>query len=171
MQKIYAGIGSRDTPGEILESMTKIARKFEEHGWILRSGGADGADRAFEAGVADPAHKEIYLPWRGFNGRQDWDGCIWNYTEEHERIAAHYHPKWLFLRHGVKKLHTRNVSQVLGADCSSPANFVICWTRDGRASGGTGQALRIAEDKAIPIFNLHDAETLKKCLNMEFYNE
>ena len=97
MSRHYAGIGSRKTPPEILEAMTRIAAELERRDWILRSGGADGADLAFESGVQDAAHKEVYLPWKSFNGRQDWDGCIWNYTEEHERIAAEHHPKWMFL--------------------------------------------------------------------------
>ena len=75
------------------------------------------------------------------------------------------------MRHGVKKLHTRNVAQVLGDDCSSPADAVICWTPDGSDSGGTGQAIRIAWAYNIRVFNLHDEEILAKFLNMEFYNE
>ena len=171
MRKIYAGIGSRKTPGNILEAMTDIASRLERAGWILRSGGADGADLAFEAGVSDPMDKEVYLPWRGFNKRQDWESCTWNYTEEHERIAAEHHPKWMFLRHGVRRLHTRNVAQVLGADCGTPADAVVCWTSDGEDSGGTGQAIRIARAHGIPVFNLHDEETLAKFLNMEFQDE
>jgi len=171
MRKIYAGIGSRETPAEILEAMKRIAGQLEKQDFVLRSGGADGADLAFESGVSDPANKEIYLPWRAFNKRQDWDGCIWNYTDEHEKIAARHHPKWIWLRQGVKKLHTRNVAQVLGADCSSPADLVICWTPDGRASGGTGQAMRIAEFYGIPIHNLYDPETLRGFLDMEVHDE
>lgn len=47
---------------------------------------------------------------------------------------------------------------MLGPKLDSPVNFVVCWTSDGKASGGTGQALRIAADPAyaIPVFNLFD---------------
>lgn len=51
MSKIYTGIGSRETPPDILELMTKIARFMFKQGFTLRSGGADGADSAFEAGA------------------------------------------------------------------------------------------------------------------------
>lgn len=168
---IYAGIGSRKTPSPILEAMTRIAAVLERQNWILRSGGADGADLAFENGVSNPANKVVYLPWRSFNNRQDWTGCVWNYMEEHEKIAAEHHPKWDFMRHGVRKLHTRNVAQVLGDDCRSPADAVVCWTPDGRDSGGTGQAIRIALAYKIPVFNLHDDEVLAKFLNMESHDE
>ena len=44
--------------------------------------------------------------------------------------------------------------QVLGSSLDSPAEFVLCWTADGEASGGTGQALRIAASHGVPVFNL-----------------
>lgn len=58
---IYTGIGSRETPPEIQEIMTNYARKLDKLGFILRSGGAMGADTAFEKGSTN---KEIYLPWK-----------------------------------------------------------------------------------------------------------
>ena len=56
----YAGIGSRNTPENIQAIMTKLATKLESLGWVLRSGGADGADSAFELGVLSHQNKEIY---------------------------------------------------------------------------------------------------------------
>jgi hypothetical protein len=57
---------------------------------------------------------------------------------------------------------TRNSFQVLGPDLQSPVSFVVCWTTGGKISGGTGQALRIAKDLSIPIFNLYDKDCLHK---------
>ncbi|MFN9909899.1 MAG: hypothetical protein ACK56F_27905, partial [bacterium] len=67
--RIYAGIGARATPPEVLELMTRLANQMEGEGWRLRSGGARGADAAFEAGVQEPANRAIYLPGQSFNGR------------------------------------------------------------------------------------------------------
>ena len=39
---VYAGIGSRQTPPEMLGAMTELARELERTGWHLHSGGADG---------------------------------------------------------------------------------------------------------------------------------
>ena len=44
----YAGIGSRRTPKEVLELMTKASAWLGERGYQLQSGGAIGADMAFE---------------------------------------------------------------------------------------------------------------------------
>ena len=61
----YAGIGSRETPKNKCRLMTKIA-KILSGKYTLRSGGADGADSAFEAGAGD--NKQIFLPSNYFNG-------------------------------------------------------------------------------------------------------
>lgn len=47
----------------------------------------------------------------------------------------------------------RNTYQILELDLQTPVEFVCCWTRNGEIDGGTGQALRIAIDMGIPIFN------------------
>ena len=67
MKKLYyAGIGSRDTPRWVLDCMKKLAYCLSDD-FILRSGGADGADSYFEIGCdKGNGEKEIFLPWRGF---------------------------------------------------------------------------------------------------------
>jgi hypothetical protein len=161
--KYYAGIGSRETPPVVCDRMTAIAEVLEFLGYTLRSGGADGADMAFEKGVL--AHKEIWLPWRGFNNNQSlffvpesinkmgFQNKEW---EEIRRVAKYYHPAWERLSQGGQRLMMRNVCQVLGIDLNTPVDFIICWTKDGKASGGTGQALRIAKEYDIPIKYLYE---------------
>lgn len=64
----YAGIGSRETPPEVIDVMKDFAYAVA-HEAILRSGGAPGADTAFEYGAKFAGgQREIYLPWSGFNG-------------------------------------------------------------------------------------------------------
>jgi hypothetical protein len=48
--------------------------------------------------------------------------------------------------------------QVLGNYGNDPVEFVICWTSNGKDSGGTGQAIRIAKAFDIPVFNLYNKE-------------
>lgn len=59
--KIYTGIGSRNTPPDILDIMFRLAGKLASEGYVLRSGGAQGADDAFEQGAADST--EIYYAY------------------------------------------------------------------------------------------------------------
>ncbi len=148
----YTGIGARATPPSILAAMTSLATSLE-CAWMLRSGGAEGADKAFEAGVTNPDNKEIYLPWSGFNHNLSKYHHI---TEDAYTMAKHYHPNWNACSPAARKFHARNCYQVLGLDLATPSTFIVCWTPDGKAVGGTGQALRIAKDENIPIYNLAD---------------
>lgn len=148
----YAGIGSRKTPPEALRLMEDFAHAMASHS-ILRSGGADGADTAFEFGATlGGGQREIFLPWKGFNGRTD--ALLDEPSETAMEIAAYYHPAWGQLSQGGRKLHGRNTHQVLGANCDDPVAMIICWTPGGKGGGGTGQALRMAKDREIDIWDL-----------------
>lgn len=151
MNKIYAGIGARKTPQDILKSIVKIGEFLAKKDFILRSGGANGADSSFEEGC-DLANgkKEIYLPWLGFNDNQS--RLTWN--QDNYNIAKKYHPYWAGLGHSARRMMARNTAQILGQDCKTPVDFVVCWTEGGKMIGGTSQALRIALDNNIKIFNL-----------------
>lgn len=175
----YAGIGSRQTPDEIKTLITRIAIKLSEKGLILRSGGADGADEAFQKGVEIAKGKmEIYLPWNGFNNLSNGFGQAILVQDKASRrraetLAAQFHPAYNSLSQGAKKLMQRNVHQVLGEiiNISKKSSFILCWTKDGadgtnilvtQTTGGTGQAIRIALHYGIQIRNLGNSETLKK---------
>jgi len=158
---IYAGIGSPETPIEIQQIMCSIAEQLAPR-WVLRSGYADGADKAFFAGANQAkGESENYLPWENFNDAPSNDPhfIVPIFKEQLLSLAMKYHPAWNKLKDGAKKLHARNGCQILGSDLVTPAKMVICWTKDGLRSGGTGQALRIAEDHHIPIFDLALPET------------
>lgn len=151
---IYAGIGSRRTPLEILKLMEDFACAVGPY-TVMRSGGAPGADDAFEFGATlGYGEREIYLPWKGFNNRTD--AKLYEPTPEAMAIAEYYHPRWESLSQGGKKLHGRNTHQVLGANCDTLANLIVCWTPEAKGGGGTGQALRIAKDRNIEIWDLAD---------------
>lgn len=164
----YAGIGARKTPEDVCRKMFKAGKSMAQLGFCLRSGGAKGADSAFESGVDDwtstltadestTPSKEIFLPFKGFNGNRS---PLYGSDREARMLAKEYHPRWDILSCLGRDFMARNVYQVLGRDLVSPSAFVLCWTPGGRVEGGTGQALRIAEDRGIPILNFatHDDE-------------
>jgi len=143
----YAGIGSRKTPEFTLNEMTYIAEALAPR-WTLRSGAAIGADIAFELGAAT---KEIFYT----------NHC----TNDAIAHAAKYHPSWGSCKLYVRMLHGRNSMIMLGQDLDSPVDCVICYTPNGRVEGGTGQAMRIAKDMDIPIYNLYNM-TASEILNV-----
>lgn len=163
----YAGIGSRKTPPETIDRMVAAAERLARMGYTLRSGGADGADAAFERGAG--SLKEIFLPWRGFNNNPS---PLWTPSIEAGDIAASVHPAWGNLSQAAKKLMARNSHQILGADLRTPSGFVICWTpcgaekeaQRGRTTGGTGQAIALADRHAIPVFNFANPDAGNRLL-------
>lgn len=158
----YAGIGSRETPRHIMIRMTEIATQLSLHSFILRSGGADGADHAFEVGAKE--NRQIFLPWKGFNGK---DGIVPPFVED---MVRKYHPRPSALSNAGWKFMSRNTYQILGPDLDDPVEFVICWTKDGKASGGTGQALRIADAYQIPVFNLQKQDAYETFQTYMLFN-
>lgn len=161
--KPYTGIGSRETPQEVCDIMTAVAHKLSQKGFTLRSGRAPGADQAFERGC--PGKHEIFLPWKGFcHDDGDWqEGIIPDKSlVDAMQIASQFHKGWDYLKPAVRKLMARNINQILGENLDYPTLFVVCWTPDGCVSdaertkntGGTGQAISVADYYDIPIFNL-----------------
>lgn len=157
---VYAGIGSRETPSDVRIVFVELGEYLAHNDVILRSGGAGGADTAFEVGCnLGQGKKEIYLPWKGFNGH---DSELVGVTDEALKIGEKYHPAWDKLSWRGKCLIARNSFQVLGKNLDDPVDFIICWTVDGKIAGGTGQALRIAEDYGIPVYNFGNKELASK---------
>lgn len=166
---IYAGIGSRETPPSVLEYMTLFARDWaHDYEATLRSGGAIGADLAFEQGAIDgDGPLEIYYMDRyriGYSGDADedrfakpgqtnvsrYDPVIWNKAFQ---IAQEYHPNWGACSSLARKLHARNSFIILGERLNDPVELVVCWTKDAKLQGGTAQGLRIAKDHGIVVAN------------------
>lgn len=173
----YAGIGSRRTPADILDLMTRLAVRLHGRGYYLYSGGAPGADYAFYQGARSVGRNyTLFIPWHGFNRFSDLEPNVeCGVTEDALALAASVHPAWRRLSPWAQKLHARNGYQVLGPDLRSPVRFVVCWTPDGAESeaettidtGGTGQAIRLAGRYGIPIFNLARAASRDRVFGEE----
>jgi hypothetical protein len=167
MNYVYAGIGSRPKPGKpippaVIAFAKALASSLEQQGYTLRSGAAPGLDEAFESGVQGSA-KEIYLPWPRF---QKHPSPLF-LGAEHDRmwhplwhLAKDHHPAWHNVTPKAALLLMRNGFQILGWDLDVPIDFCLCWTHDGKDSGGTGQAIRICRKRMIPVFNLGCATDL-----------
>lgn len=157
----YTGIGSRNCPENTIEIMIKTATWLAKKGYVLRSGKAKGSDEAFEKGCdIAKGKKEIYLPWKNFNGSNST--LIVKDIKAFE-IARKYHPYFDSLSQGAQRLQARNSHQVLGQDLNTLSKFILCYTPNGDGSGGTGQAIRIAKDYNIPIFDFGKYKDINEC--------
>jgi hypothetical protein len=174
--KYYSGVGMRKTPTPMLEVLKKIAKVLAKKGYTLRSGGAEGADSAFEEGcIEENGTKEIYLPWVGFQNKQPNHQNGYYCTKDHPELYEGYqlaknlsktiHPIWNDLPESHKLLHTRNVHQVLGLDAKTPSAFLVCYTSDPE-KGGTAQAIRVAKYMDVPVYNMADNESAASFLKL-----
>ncbi len=166
--KKYAGIVSRKTPSNVLITMEKIGQYLSEKDFILRSGGAIGADSAFEKYVPYDK-KQIFLANE-------------NISEEAFLLARNLHPAPHLIdkkpnAEYIWKLMARNCYQILGKKLNDPVDFVICWTPDGCETkeqrniktGGTGQAIELACLHGIEVINMANSnwrERFIKIINL-----
>ena len=151
LNKRYAGIGSRSTPKVVLKEMKNTAIKLAEIGFELYSGGASGADKAFEEGSKEGGGSQ-----RIFYPNENYDPKVWEKALE---IASRMHESGDVSKVKGTNLLTRNVFQILGEDLNSPVSFVLCYCpRDklGKLKGGTRLGINLAKENKIPILNLYD---------------
>ena len=169
--KTFTGIGSRATPKSLIPKIEELCEELTDLNFVLRSGGAMGADSFWEEAYDKfGGTKQIYLPWQGFN---DNLSDLFKVSENALKLAEKYHPNWNRVGQKARLLLGRNSHEVLGRKLIHPSSFVICWTPNGQIIGGTGQAIRLAQDFRIPIYNLAlESDILKldnriSCLKLE----
>jgi len=157
-KKYFAGIGSRSAPESYKEIVRKIAPFLVKKGYVLRSGGATGADSFWEQSYDEAnGEKEIWLPWLGFNDNKSkllWKQADWD-------LAKEFHPNWDGLKLGARQLMARNTCQC-GINNKPLSEFIIAWTEGGEMVGGTAQCLRLAKHFKIPVYNLGAKNGLDK---------
>ena len=155
----YAGIGSRQTPSEILSQMTEIARELESRGYTLNTGITfrgleEGADSAFSKGTTK---KNLFSPEKHGSRLRE------------QTIAKEIHPNpYALIRKGPGglKLMARNTNQIFGDSLDTPVDFVLFWSKETsnplRVEGGTGQAVEMARRKGIPTINMINSNWREK---------
>jgi len=165
---IYAGIGSRKTPNYILSIMKSVGEYLAEKGWTLNTGACIGADQTFAEGALKKGGTvNLFIPWPSYEKR--WISglhgnvniTVFNADKHKDAIESvyKYHPIGRNLKRSVVSLHARNYLIL------ENVKFAVCYTTDGKASGGTGQAIRILNDRKINLFNLGNKKELQRILD------
>jgi hypothetical protein len=161
----FAGVGSRETPEDILALMRQISLALYAQGYALSSGDAEGADRAFYDGALQSRwyydlQARIYLAWDGVWDRYHdpknffYDATKFPTWETAHSMASEVHPAWDKCKRGAKAMHTRNVFQILGDTLNDPVKAIIYWAKPAgkteTVKGGTNMALQMAIRAGIP---------------------
>lgn len=159
----YAGVGSRETPSAIQAIMVRVAEVLSRKGKTLNTGvdfqgnPVRGADAAFTEGV----------------NNVDGNGLAFDPRHASDRtktIAKEIHPDPEALSSGALALQARSTYQIFGENLDTPVDFVLAWTPDGvethadrkRSTGGTGQAISLADLKGIPVINMQNVDWLER---------
>lgn len=147
-----------------------IVKALLKAGHEGRSGGAKGMDYVLTQAIEELMQEGVsgfkacvYIPHRLFNDLQ-WGklGHRVHYVKWFKNysramgIAAECHPVWHHCDDYTRHMHARNVYEILGTDLNTPSDFVICHARTNRngvVMGGTATAIKLANDRSIPIFN------------------
>jgi O-acetyl-ADP-ribose deacetylase (regulator of RNase III) len=154
-------------------------------GMVVNEGAADGSDTSFEWGARiaydamclldpslEPGHYakvvNCFLPWPGFNGRDGGarEGFIDFVHPNAESYTSQFHQGWSYLAPAGRKMMARNAMQVMNAQLDKPVKFLMCETPDAAINasmttgktGGTGQAIRIADHNGVRIYNIKNPE-------------
>ena len=158
---IYAGVGSRNAPPDILESIKHVAKSLASVGYVLRTGGAGGSDTAFIKGAiagfpySKQSSVEVYRPYWGMSVPERYIERVQSFQtieDEAYKIAKRRHPAWDRMNDQQRALIARNVHILLGRDLANPVDFVLLWTPKGRQIGGTGFTWKLANEFGIPVF-------------------
>ena len=149
----YTSVGSRETPTEELMLQSKFVYLLNRAGALVRTGDCKlGGDLYTRHSVKfHPEAIEVYSPKDVSQAALD--------------LAAKFHPYWHNCKDYHRLLHARNGYQVLGPLLNDPSSFMLCYTASGaitheerlanfKATGGTGQAIALAEAHRVPVFNL-----------------
>jgi len=168
----YAGIGSRQTPQEVLDKMTEVAKYLDGLGYTLQTGftfknketnlDEEGADKAFSDGSKN---KTLFGPYsirktvKGIVSADKYNEAV---TEKSSAIVKEVHPAPDRLTPGAIKLMARNTNQIFGKNLDNTVDFVIFYAPETnnplRPKGGTGQAVEMARRKGIPTINMADTD-------------
>ena len=182
----YTTIGSRETPAHIQMQMAYLGYSLSAEGHVIRSGGARGADAAFQLGsmATGLPNREIYLPNATFtmspNGSKiplDADPTHVVPTETamisavellrdngigRSRIRPGITAQDLLRRDPVVRLFARNAFQVLGYNLTTPSTELIGYMPLFGPPGGSKIAFDLAAAYGIPTFNLARATDLNR---------
>jgi len=153
--KYYTGIGSKDTPQAELARMEKIGSFLGDLGYVLRTGDAVGAERAFEQGALNT--KALVQKWRSdtsYFPLPEWA------TEKASEVCWEK-PLERMKAFQISRV-TQRVFQVFGdsVDIQHPVDFVVYWSLSDPLSpltdseGDLRYTVRVAHKAGIPTYNL-----------------
>ena len=169
-KKYFSAVGKITTPPTVKDRIVEELKKYVTFGYILRSGGAKGADTIFAQTYMEMGGKvEIYLPWNGYNGKflgHDYinQNCCIMVTPEAFNIAYELDEKWNERTEATKVLDARNVHIYCGFKIGKEplSDFVVYFDdHPENKDSGTQRGLKVADKFKIPKINLYHYDIIQ----------
>jgi hypothetical protein len=164
-----ACVGSRRLNDDELAECYELGKYLAGEGYVVTTGGAEGADLAFAHGcLSEFGHVIYYLPWEWSNWghistlctRGSYD-MVWYNPDWHQRwteIGRKCHPNWHNLSDKGKKYHARNAGIMIGEDEEHEIVERIYAYPSPDRRGGTEQSFRMAKYLGIHIVNMREQD-------------
>lgn len=166
--KSFAIMGSKEHPPETLrlaEEVAEYLKSISGFKVIVRTGGNLGFEEIFEKVISE---KEVFLPWKGFNGNRDS-----KYTRPSPKCSEIISKIILTfdkIKEGAKPIFMRIAHVILGKDLNARAECLITWSPDGAETkdkvnvktGYASTAILLANAVKIPVFNLHNPDAFDR---------
>lgn len=162
---VFACIGSRETPDDVLFRLKALGKAFVWAGHLIVSGNCAGPDQAFARGgnSVDETKVSLFVPWCGYEAQAIHpanmvfvlDFMDVARVQAAAEIGQALHPAWHRLSLAARRMHTRNVLLVQEAD-----RVYGYLNHEKLGKGGTGMGFRVAKHLSIPTWDLSDPNVL-----------
>lgn len=164
----YAGIGSEDTPNDVLCTMTRLVSWLESEGLLLRADADAAVGVALEQGISNIWNMRLYAetPYchdrasRRLENRAMLPDAVSRAVRQGDNATTQGLARKAFGVSGSKpelaNLISILIDPLLGYSNTvtyRPVAFVLCYI-PGHARDSLIRAIEVASDARIPIFNL-----------------
>ena len=168
--KKYAGIGDTNIPDNIQKLIIMLAEELAKDGYILRTGGAKGADIAFIEGCNKAKGiKEVFYP------------SDLHVNAKTLKIAKEIHGHWEYCMNKEPKpgnkypfavqAHCRNMKIINGDQLNNPVEFTIAYQDINQVTGGTWQGIKYSQKLGVKVYNLFVEKDRNEIINFVLKNE
>jgi ribonuclease HI/ABC-type multidrug transport system fused ATPase/permease subunit len=180
--KKYAGIGDINIPDNIQKLIILLAEELANQGYVLRTGGAKGADTAFMEGC-DKAHgkKEVFYPMdkhvnentvaEAKSIHPKWESCLNPEKKRQEDARAKEKGYKISKYPFAVRAHCRNMKIINGDQLNNKVEFTIAYQDVNQTAGGTWQGIHYSEKLGIKVYNLYLEKDRNEIINLILKND
>jgi hypothetical protein len=165
----YVGIGSRNAPQSVLDTMYRLSIRFAELGFTLRTLNNSEVDKAFYDGcISADGKMSVYVPWIDSSQPKNPYHCTptkqaFTHCDRVDPNFQHFHTQ-------TKAIKARLANLLFGVDTEVQADFLVCWSPEGaedihQIKATTGEISGVLEIKptyTMPVFNFARKDAMKR---------